>query len=105
MTEHPTVAAGILNAALVEQRAGELLDCLFAGGGATVDASGRLVLATADQLEDLTGVGDDDLLVLLADVDRLLSIATVGAGADPVEFDRRVRSVLERIAEAREVLS
>jgi hypothetical protein len=49
------LAVAILRAAIHEGRAGELLDCLFAGGSCTVDA-GRLVLATAEQLGRLNVV-------------------------------------------------
>lgn len=44
-------AAYILNTAVHERRASELLDTLFAGGSVTVDgATGKLVLITAQQM-------------------------------------------------------
>ncbi len=49
------VARAILEAAIREERCGELLDCLFANGGCTIDAvTRRLVLITAGQLEAAT---------------------------------------------------
>lgn len=48
------VARRILGAAIAEDRCAELLNCLFDGGSATVDAAtGNLVLVTADQLAAL----------------------------------------------------
>lgn len=58
MAEHPAVAAGILNSALTDGRAGELLDCLFAGGSAAVDADGHLVLIDAGSLAALVADAD-----------------------------------------------
>jgi hypothetical protein len=47
------LAARILQAALDEDRADELLECLFDGGGCTVDPYGKLVLVSADALANL----------------------------------------------------
>ncbi len=48
------LARAILRAAINEGRAAELLDCLFDGGSATVDAvTGQLVLASSDILKKL----------------------------------------------------
>lgn len=48
------LAKRILLTAIAEGRAAELLECLFEGGSATVDATtGKLMLATADQLAAL----------------------------------------------------
>lgn len=44
------MAQRILHAALLEDRAQELLSCLFDGGSATVDPSGTLALATGEML-------------------------------------------------------
>lgn len=57
---HPLnrLAGGIFEAAKHEQREGELLECLFAGGSATIDPDGRLVLATADMLAQMAGEPD-----------------------------------------------
>lgn len=49
------IASRLFLAALAEQRCGELLDCLFSGGSATVDASGSVVLVAASQLTQLGG--------------------------------------------------
>ncbi len=48
------LAKAILRAALNEGRSVELLECLFNGGSATIDAtSGDLVLADADIIQQL----------------------------------------------------
>lgn len=47
------MARRMFQAALNEHRAGELLQCLFEGGSATVDASERLVLASGDMLNQM----------------------------------------------------
>lgn len=47
------MARRILHAALDEQRAAELLQCLFNNGSATVDPDGKLVLATIDVLNQI----------------------------------------------------
>lgn len=47
-------AAAIFLAAIDERRASELLECLWAGGSATVDwQSGKLVLVDTDTLAQL----------------------------------------------------
>lgn len=56
MTE--AMARRILQAALFENRAGALLDCLFEGGSCTVDPNGDLVLIDGDVLASL-GASDD----------------------------------------------
>ncbi len=49
-----TVAKTILQTAVDEERASDLLHCLFEGGTATVDVeTGRLVLITANMLQAL----------------------------------------------------
>ena len=48
-------ASRILIAAMRENRAAELLDCLFNGGSATVDRQGKLTLASADVIAQLMG--------------------------------------------------
>lgn len=54
-------ARSLLQQAIREGRAAELLTTLFEGGSATLDAmSGRLVLASPSILEQLMGSGDDD---------------------------------------------
>lgn len=46
------IATSILQTAINEGRAQELLDCLFEGGSCTVDViTGRLVLVTEQQLK------------------------------------------------------
>lgn len=63
MTTSPfeAMATRILEAALRERRAAELLECLFEGGSATVNAvTGKLVLASAAQLRQM--VVSDDLV-------------------------------------------
>ena len=52
-----SLARAILQAALNEDRAAELLECLFEGGSATVDRSGKLILASGSQL---AGLMDDE---------------------------------------------
>jgi hypothetical protein len=54
---HPLDAAArrIFEAAISEDRCGELLECLFDGGAPTVDGvTGRLVLASAAMLAGLS---------------------------------------------------
>lgn len=52
MSEVPEdLARAILAAAIVEGRCGELLDCLFEGGSATVDPAGKLCLLSGDALK------------------------------------------------------
>lgn len=59
---HPldSVAIVIFTQALNSGRAGELLECLFDGGSATVDTSGHLVLASADSMAQLLRRDSDD---------------------------------------------
>lgn len=45
----------IFQAAIDESRCEELLLALFDGGSATVDDDGKLVIASAKQLDDLVG--------------------------------------------------
>jgi hypothetical protein len=47
------LARAILAAAIVEGRSGELLDCLFEGGSATIDRDGKLCLASAANLRGM----------------------------------------------------
>lgn len=48
------MAREIFEAAIAEDRCGELLGCLFEGGSATVDAgTGKLVLLYASQIQQL----------------------------------------------------
>lgn len=44
-------------------------------------------------------MSDEGREQLLIDAAKLLSIATVGSGADPVEFDRRATDWLQRYDE------
>ena len=49
-----SVARAIFRAAIAEARCGELLDCLFGGGSATVDAgTGKLMLLPQAQIRGL----------------------------------------------------
>lgn len=54
-TGHLLDATGrrIFTAAIASDRCGELLECLFGGGSATVDPSGALVLASAEDLAEM----------------------------------------------------
>lgn len=53
-------SALILQAAIREERATDLLECLFDGGSATIDSqTGALVLATKEQLDGLLGLAED----------------------------------------------
>lgn len=55
-------AAAILRTALAEERAGELMDCLFDGGSATVDAvTGELVLVGPEQLAAMAPADVDEM--------------------------------------------
>lgn len=58
-TIHPLdpMAERIFRIALEDRRCGELLECLFDGGSATVDTHGRLILASAAALASLRGGG------------------------------------------------
>lgn len=48
------LARGLFGAAKREDREGELLQCLFDGGSATIDAkTGKLVMANRDQLAQM----------------------------------------------------
>ena len=49
-----TIAKMILVTAIQEERCGELLDCLFEGGSATVDSKGKLVLVDGSALAGLS---------------------------------------------------
>jgi hypothetical protein len=50
--EDDAIAEAIFKAALEEKKAGELLNCLFDGGSATVDMySGKLVMISGDFLK------------------------------------------------------
>jgi hypothetical protein len=49
------MAERMFRAALAEHRCGALLECLFAGGSATVDPNGRLVLLPSSTIE---GIGE-----------------------------------------------
>lgn len=57
MSDINALARQLFATAINEDRCGELLMCLFEGGSATVDhKTGQLVLATAEQLEQLSVV-------------------------------------------------
>lgn len=58
MSGHPLddIAGALFSIAIDTGRAGELLQCLFDGGSATIDPDGRLVLASADDLGSMFGV-------------------------------------------------
>jgi hypothetical protein len=58
---HPLdgVATAIFEQAIRAGRCGELLECLFDGGSATIDTSGELVLASADALQQFVRRDDD----------------------------------------------
>lgn len=49
------IAQRIFETAIASHRCGELLECLFDGGTATVDSSGKLVLVSADNLLQMLG--------------------------------------------------
>jgi|JI10StandDraft_1071094.scaffolds.fasta_scaffold30338_11 hypothetical protein len=55
MSELPeSLSQAILLAAIEENRASELLECMFNGGAPTIDRqTGKLVLATKEQLDSL----------------------------------------------------
>lgn len=54
-------ARSIMEAAIREDRCAEVLNCLFDGGSVTIDAAtGRIALATADQLASLWERWSDD---------------------------------------------
>jgi hypothetical protein len=62
------LALAIVRAAIDEGRAAELIDCLFDGGSATVDADDHLVLAPAEALAAMVGtpglLSEDELLAM-----------------------------------------
>lgn len=57
--DHPldAVATRLFTLAILDGRAGEVLECLFEGGSVTVDRDGQLVLASSDLIEQF-GTGD-----------------------------------------------
>ena len=58
------VARLILTKALLEERAGEFLDRLFAGDAVTIDAvTGNLVFATADMLKLMMGSTSEERVI------------------------------------------
>lgn len=60
MLDEP-LAAEILDAAIIERRAAELIDCLFEGGTATVDdLTGRLVLVDGAMVKGLWWLAHED---------------------------------------------
>ncbi len=51
-----SLAKYLFQTAIAEGRCADLLDCLWAGGSATVDHStGKLVFVTSEQLAELAG--------------------------------------------------
>lgn len=52
---HPldAMARRIFETAIATDRCGELLECLFGGGSATVDPAGQLILASAESIQQL----------------------------------------------------
>jgi hypothetical protein len=53
MTPEP-LARKIMETAIAEGRAGEMMDCLFSGGSCTLDrATGKLALISGDQLTEI----------------------------------------------------
>jgi hypothetical protein len=53
MNTDEAFARRLFMAAISENRAGELLHCLFEGGAGTVDPEGKLVLITRWQVEQM----------------------------------------------------
>jgi hypothetical protein len=54
------MARAIFSTALMQNRAGEVLQCLFDGGSVTIDAkTGQLVMASAAQLKQMSGPSAD----------------------------------------------
>lgn len=51
--EYDNLAIPLFTAALAQGVAGELLECLFAGGSATVDRTGKVVMITEDILKQM----------------------------------------------------
>lgn len=59
-TEHPLerMAVNLFQTAINKGQAGELLECLFDGGSATVDPDGKIVMVTESMLNQMMGSDD-----------------------------------------------
>lgn len=60
MAPHPmdNMAIQLFQTAINKGQAGELLECLFDGGSATVDPQGNIVMVTEKQLSQMMGDAD-----------------------------------------------